>query len=98
MCFGFISVLLRWLQRAGDTYAKDACASFVKDFNDSMEEAKECVKKARNCLATELAALVRFSTIPFNAHIPANHLFGKLLGVSVHILRSKSRHYDYFKS
>ena len=40
MCFGFISVLLRWLQRAGDTYAKDACASFVKDFNDSMEEAK----------------------------------------------------------
>lgn len=44
-----------------DTYSKDALASFTKDFNDSMEEATECVKRARDCLATELAALVRFS-------------------------------------
>ena len=57
------------LQRDVDAYGKDACATFARDFNNSMEEAKECVKRARNCLATELAALVRFFRVPLNAHI-----------------------------
>jgi len=39
-----------------------------------MEEAKECVKRARNCLATELTALVRFPDFFFNFNAQGHYL------------------------
>ncbi|XP_024379368.1 serine/threonine-protein kinase TOR [Physcomitrium patens] len=37
---------------------RELIAGFNREINESMQEASQCVQKARNCLATELAALV----------------------------------------
>lgn len=51
----------------------------TRSFSEWIEEATECVKRARNCLATELAALVRIYRVSFGTDVLARFLRVKLL-------------------